>query len=164
MELNDHKEQVSFAYVRAVAAVAGFGIIENPYHPDDDSIDVKFHSKTKRRAQLEAQLKCTACELVPNGATEIPFDLPTKNYNDLVVDVLTPRILIVVTVPILQADWCLHSEQELLLRRCGYFVSLAGREPSENKNTVRIKLPRANVLTPAKLTELMSKIDAGEPL
>jgi hypothetical protein len=164
MKLNDQKEQVSFAYVRAVAAFAGLDVIENPYNPDDDSVDIQIRSMTARRAKLEAQLKCTACEPFPANADRFSFDLPTKNYNDLVRDCLTPRVLIVVTLPVQQAEWYVHSEQELLVRRCGYYVSLLGNPESRHARSVRVWLPRENVLTPTRLTELMAKIDSGEAL
>jgi hypothetical protein len=40
MELNDRKEQFSFAYLHAVASVAGFGISGLWPAPDRDSIDL----------------------------------------------------------------------------------------------------------------------------
>lgn len=164
MDPNAKKEQVSFAYVRAVAAFAGIGFQEHPYDPDNDSVDVQFRVKTGRHVQLEAQLKCTACETVPDGVDSFTFDLPIKNYDDLRCEVLVPRVLIVVTLPLGEEEWCAHTEQELLLRRCGYYVSLAGSPASENKTTVRVRVPRANMLSPARLTDLMAKINSGEPL
>ena len=57
MELPQRMEQFSRAYVHAIAAVAGANVLQ--WSVDDDSIDVGFGVKSKRRARLEAQLKCT---------------------------------------------------------------------------------------------------------
>ncbi len=67
--LNQMKEQFSHAYVKAVAAVAGFAW----YKPsvDDDSIDLGLAQRggggTTRSPRLEIQLKCHAMATPRHG-------------------------------------------------------------------------------------------------
>jgi hypothetical protein len=90
MDLNQQKEQFSRAYVRAIAAAAGFDV----YTPgvDDDSIDLGIAASAKRsrrRPRLELQLKCMARKVTD----VMRFPLGLKNYNDLRRDCWVPRIL-----------------------------------------------------------------------
>ncbi len=73
-------------------------------------------------------------------------------------DIGTPRILIVVTVPADVSDWTRHSEEELCLKRCGYWLSLRGDAPTANKATITVTIPRANAFTPRALETLMQRV------
>jgi hypothetical protein len=53
------------------------------------------------------------------------------------------------------------SVEQLVLRRCGYWVSLAGQPQSENETSVTVPVPRANVLTVNALQGLMQQINEG---
>ncbi len=92
MTENDQKEAISRAYVKAVAAAAGFA----SYQPcvDDDSIDLGIAasgtSGFPEGPRLKMQLKCTA-----SGRPEEPtlsFRVKRMNYDDLrPSDVAIPR-------------------------------------------------------------------------
>jgi hypothetical protein len=162
MDLNARKEQFSGAYVRAVAAVAGFGA--HVPTPDDDSVDFVIAARggggTVRSPRLELQLKCTSQQVLTPGCVRFP--LKKKNYDDLrAVDVLVPRILVVVCVPDDDLQWIAHSEQELALRHCGYWVSLRGQPDNGNVASVTVEFPRANQFTPTSLVALMAHVGAG---
>src|SRR5947208_3123117 len=62
--------------------------------------------------------------------TSIRFPLKVKNYRELIGKRYIPRILIVVVVPKKVNDWLKQDEKSLILRRCGYWVSLAGEPES----------------------------------
>ena len=80
---------------------------------------------TPRRPRLEVQLKCTARNVLHD--TYLRFPLELKNYNDLrAADILTPRILVVMTTPDTLNDWLAQTEQEMILRHRLYWVSLRG--------------------------------------
>ena len=58
LDLSAQKEQFSHAYVRAVAAVAGFAVAKPEV--DDDSVDLSIKSKLHSvRPQVDVQLKCS---------------------------------------------------------------------------------------------------------
>ena len=152
------KEAFSKAYVAAVAAVAGFGF-RLAAEPDHDSIDVEFASRgtqgTFKKPRLEAQLKCTARE---PATDELHFPLSRKNYDDLRVASCVPRILIVVLVPLDPSSWMTHTEEEMILRHCGYWLSLRGLGDTPNTATITVKIPRSQTFNPASLQSLMARV------
>lgn len=165
MHSTAQKEQFSRAYVAAIAAQAGCNSAKPEV--DDDSVDLTLKMKGLTdcrcsRAEIDIQLKCTA-----NGDLSkytLSYALPLKNYNDLRDDVSTPRLLVVVCVPKEIEDWTQQDEQQLSLRNCGYWLSLAGCEPTENESTVTVKIPRENVFSTEFLRKTMRKIANGHPL
>lgn len=163
MTIDDQKEQFSFAYARAVAAVAQVVVSEPTV--DDDSVDLSFKKKggggAVRSPQLDVQVKCT--ESANIRADHIAYPLKLKNYDELrPTNLLVPRILIVVTVPDDLVDWLNHSEQELAMRKCGYWVSLRGMAATANQTNVTVHLPRANQFTVAQLAQIMQRIGNGQ--
>ncbi len=84
------------------------------------------------------QLKCTSQEVLRGG--EVRFPLKRKNYDDLrAMELLVPRILVVVLVPEQPADWIGQDEARLELRRCGYWSSLFGAAATDNETTVTVR-------------------------
>ena len=160
MDINAQKEQFSQAYVRAVAAVAGFTVARPEV--DDDSIDLSIKSRLHSvRPQLDLQLKCT--ETMVLADTQMGFPLKQKNYLDLsAADVLVPRILVIVRVPTDQTEWLHQDEDHLLIRRCGYWVNLAGLPVTQNDTSTTIQVPRSNRFTADALRDMMSRIAGGE--
>lgn len=156
------QEQFSLAYVRAVVAAAGFAA----YRPevDDDSVDLVVASRrsggTFRAPRLEMQLKCTSQDV--RRDSEVRFPLKRKNYDDLrSVELLVPRVLVLVLVPEQPADWLDQDEERLLLRRCGYWCSLFGAADTTNESTVTVGLSRANLFSPGALRQMMEKVARG---
>jgi hypothetical protein len=97
-------------------------------------------------------------------ADDFVFRLSVKNYNDLRRDVRTPRLLIVVLLPTSEEEWLVHSEEELQLRHCGYWFSLAGWPPTTNAATISVNIPRTQVFDTAQLRALMGRANREEPL
>lgn len=164
MDINQRKEQFSKAFIHGVATVAGYGI----YKPevDDDSVDLVIAARggatTFRRPRIECQLKCTHVD--DGGATELPYDLKIKNYNDLRADTIVPRILVVVLVPEDVNSWIRLSPDEMCLRRCAYWYSLFGLPDTTNTDTVRVSIPRSASFSPENLREMMERVNRGEQL
>ena len=151
LPLNDRKGAFGVIYLRAIAAIAGYGaaVPESDY----DSVDLIVSSKQGKRHRLEFQAKCTA-QPVPQGA-DFSFDLSRKNYDDLRVDSIIPRLLFVLLVPDETKDWVRQSERRMNIRRCGYWLSLQGSSDVLNKSSITVRIPRSNVLTPEALQSLM---------
>ncbi|MBK1700236.1 DUF4365 domain-containing protein [Thiococcus pfennigii] len=157
MDLNARKERFLLAYIAAVAARAGFDLVEP--RVDVDSIDGVLLSHAGRRPRIEFQAKATARDLV--GDEVVTFPLPVKNYDELRADVIVPRLLILVVLPEREEDWLTHTEDALILRHCGYWHSLAGAPERENTTTVTIHLPREQRFDPAALQALMRRVGQG---
>lgn len=163
MHVSHRQEAFSVAYVRAVAAVAGFRVQEGPL-PDDDSVDLTVTARgpggTIRSPCLDLQLKCRLGR--PDDEPEWSYDLKAKNYDDLRhVDFMVPRILVVVAVPKEQQDWLYQDDEQLLMRHCAWWVSLRGLPRSENERTVRVRIPRNQRFDVPGLTGLMDRISQG---
>ncbi|MGO9465044.1 MAG: DUF4365 domain-containing protein [Isosphaeraceae bacterium] len=165
MHINQRKEQFSRAYVHAVASAAGFTL----YQPavDDDSIDLgvagRIAHDMPRPPRLEFQLKCTSGDAA--SGDHMVYPLKRKNYDDLrPIDLVVPRILIVLIVPRDELEWVEQSEADLRLRRCAYWASLRGMPDKDNKGSVTISLPRRNLFSVEGLRGLMKRASRMEPL
>lgn len=159
MDLSQQKQQLSFAYARAVAAAAGYAVSEPSV--DDDSVDMTFlaGSGFQKRPRVEAQLKCSSDDTL--GTESFAFPLSMKNYDDLRADTQVPRILVVLRVPPDPAAWLNLNEERLLMRHCGYWHSLAGAPESENTTSVSVTISRGDLFDADGLTAMMSLIQAG---
>ena len=60
--------------------------------------------------------------------------------------------------------WTKQTEQELCMRHCAYWHSLADMQATENDATVRVRIPRSNIFSVEFLQEAMRRIAAGEGL
>lgn len=165
MDENIAKEQFSRAYVYAIASATKI----NASIPavDEDSIDIVFSTPgpggTVRAPRLEAQLKCTAQNILKEKC--LTFPLPKKNYDELRAEnVMVPRILIVVLVPPSSELWIHQTEELLGLRHCGYWLSLRGFPESGNKSIISVDVPRKNMFSSDSLCEIMKKIGQGQCL
>ena len=166
MELNQRKQYLSHAYVRAIAAVAGFAA--SVPEVDDDSVDLQLYSRSADglplRPRLDLQLKCTSKDVIHGD--QVVYRLKRKNYDELrITQFMVPRLLVVVHIPESDEEWVSHSEKELVIRRCGYWVSLMGMPETTNKgDKVSVQLPRANVFDVAGLRGLMGRAGRRESL
>jgi len=161
----DIEECLGRAYVYTVAGRAGGNLAGSikDYGTDGTFRDVLrcngrlFESGWSIDFQLKASKNC--------GFEEnfIVFDLEADTYRQLLTrsnNGATPILLIVMALPTDAAHWLVHTEDELLMRRCCYWWQVEG-EWSENTRTVRIRIPRTQQLTPNALTTLMGRLKDG---
>lgn len=164
---NKIKEEISLAYVLAVAATKAFST--EITRVDNDSIDATIHcngylvnDSTLYSPEIKLQLKATSNANIIEG--NIHFPLPIKNYNDLRSKSANPRLLVVLCLPTDRIDWLCHSPSEMILKKCAYFVNLNGLPEKENETSVTIKVPLVNVFSPETLYTLMLKTSKEEEL
>lgn len=82
-----------------------------------------------------------------------------RRYDDLRSEALsTARILVVLFLPDNPNQWLQHTEDALTLRKCAYWVSLRGAEPSDNDTTQTVYLPKAQRFDPDGLQALMARL------
>lgn len=167
MDLNTQKEEFSYAYMYAIASAAACAIQRTTTPLDRLGVDIVITGLENQGLMdfplLYAQVKCTSREVLDERYVRYP--LKVKNYEELrVSDRYPPLILIVVVVPDDVDDWLHQSEDELCLRRCGYWISLADGAPTQNQETVTVRIPRENVFTAHVLKGIMQRITAGEKL
>ena len=155
MDLNTQKSRFSLAHIEAVASHAGFQVEE--VKVDRDSVDGTLKADFGTRPRIEFQAKATARDVVRDS--HIHFPLPLKNYDDLRLEAINPRILIVAILPQEIEDWVNQTDEELCLRHCSYWMSLRGEPPTSNQNTVTVNLPLSNVFNSPQLVELMQRTE-----
>jgi len=151
------------AYVRAVAAAAGFRV-QDGTQPDDDTVDLTLAARgpggSVRSPKLDLQLKCQLGR--PTHEPTWPYDLKVKNYEDLRhTDLQVPRILVVLAVPHDDSTWIEQDEERLLMRHCAWWVSLRGELPTTNSSTVRVQVPRAQPFDVPGLIAIMARLGQG---
>ncbi len=167
MTENEQKQQLSVAYVHAVAARAGYTC--QVQIVDEDSVDVLIgaagyvHDRAVVRSpRLEVQLKATSS--LQLGAKHLTFPLKRKNYEELRTRCLIPRLLVVLALPVNPAEWIEMSEECMISRRCAYWASLLGRAETPNTGSISVRLPRSQQFNVERLQGLMQQVSRQEPL
>lgn len=168
LTLNHQKEQLSVAYIRAVAAAAGFSCTKPEV--DDDSVDIIVSCSgtygdnvVLRSPRVEMQAKATAAVFAQED-TVLKFPLPVKNYDDLRGTTLVPRLLVVMVVPENADDWIEQNDERLLIHHCAYWVSLRGYAETDNSRTVTVDIPREQIFNVENLQALMERVSRRAPL
>lgn len=150
MTRNHRQEALCRAYVRAIAAQAGW-ICSQP--ETDYGIDLCLRAvgiEGERRSDVsyavDLQLKSTTRASLTES--EVRYDLEVKTY-----DLLRqpgencPRILVVLVMPEDETQWLSQSVEELILRHCAYWICLEGYPSTAARNTIRVTIPRGNVFS-----------------
>jgi hypothetical protein len=110
--------------------------------------------------RIDFQAKSTTlAHLDPDS---LRYDLEVTAYESLrYADAGCPRYLVVLVLPFDEKLWLEQSEEALVLRQAAYWLSLRGASPRKNRRSIRVELPRANLLTPRSLQEMMNRIKTG---
>lgn len=164
---NHRQEVMSRSYVQVVAGLCGLGFVARDFDYGLDLTLFDIVRRGRRRVEsgfkLDVQAKSTT--LADLTDTVIPYDLDVKNYEDLRdPSAGCPRILVVLVLPADEGEWLEQTAEHLLLRRSAYWLSLRGFEPSLNRKSVRVMMPRANLFSVEALAGLMAKVRRKEPL
>jgi Domain of unknown function (DUF4365) len=95
----------------------------------------------------------------------VVYDLEAKTYNDLIDRQLPnrriPCVLLLKTLPAEQDMWLKANEDALILGGGCYWAFLSGVF-SSNTKTVRIRIPREQLFSPASLRWMLNRIGNGE--
>ena len=154
MSTNFVQEQLSWAAVRAVASQAGFNL--DQLDIDDHGIDGTLRSYEPGFLPVDFQVKSTTNYFERDE--NIVYDLRVENFNVLVQNDNAPRILILFVMPPGREDWLSQTPEQLCLRRCAYWVSLMGREPSQNQRTERVDLSTSDVFSVEGLPQIFARL------
>jgi len=164
---NDIKEELSYAYVHAVASRAGFTCERPP--KDRGSVDVVSRTEggmpddvVLQHAVLQAQLKATS--QIGNVNGQFSFPLPIKNYDELRARSMAARLLIVFVMPDDPMAWLTVDRETLIARRCAYWCNLKGEPAVENETSRSVRVRTANLFTPERLKALMMKLCMQEEI
>ena len=159
------QESLSRAYIQAIASRCGLNC---SFREFDYGIDVTLHLIQRRENRyvetgfnLDIQAKSTIGATLTDN--EVLYEMEVKTYDDLRdPNVGTPRILVLLVQPENETEWTGMTESELMLRRCAYWRSLRGAEPTPNSSSIRVSIPRANLFSVEALQGIMERLRIGE--
>lgn len=160
------EESMSVSCVSAIVSRAGatYSIAQQDYGVDltvrrVDSIGGK---RMDMGGVFDCQLKATINWKAEND--HVIYDLDAETYNKLLYrknNSSIPCFLVVMCLPKDHNEWICASEEALTIKKCCYYFSVDGK-PTDNKTTVRVKIPREQILTPNTIKILISKVIRGE--
>lgn len=167
---NDIKAELSYAYLHAIAARAGFGCEVAGRHGDNAGVDA--YIRVKERLAANAILTNFAFEVQLKATSKVPA-LETERFSYWMDDVARydelrersgpmPKMLVVLFLPPDATQWLEHSEEMLVTRRCAYWVSLWNAPASANKSGQTIYLPQRNLLSVEGLRQLARGLSREE--
>ena len=170
----DHKDiesELSYAYLHAVASKIGVGCHISNRHEDNRGIDTqltcwqKFDGCYKEEIDLKIQLKATIKVPTEKSSHFSYFFDGVKQYDFLREKTRNQhRILIVLFLPESKNQWLNVTQEELILKKCAYWVSLRGASESQNATGQTIYLPKEQILTPDSLLGVFEKIALNQSL
>ena len=166
------QEDLSVAYISAVAAKAGFDCAIQPnrhdYGTDIEITPIEVDEDGIRQPNgrtLRIQAKATyTVDLTCNNGP-ISYRLKKKSYNKLVREtgLGSPYILVLYCMPRDDKEWlsgCDH--QQMVLKHCGYWISLRGWKKTKNNDAISIKIPKDRVFNEFSLRGIMETIQKLE--
>ena len=172
MTRQDIEAELSYAYLHAVAAKAGVACQYCSRLLDNAGVDAQLHvvrdfgPKAKlTELSVQVQLKATIKQPAQKEGRLAYFFDDIDGYNRIRAGtIIPPRLLIVLFLPKNAEEWLSHTEEQLVMKRCAYWVSLRGSVESQNTSGQTVYLPQEQVFSPESLLALLSRIALGEEL
>lgn len=158
------QEALSRAYVQIVSACCGMACNTRAV---DYGIDLSLHEIADEGAEhcesgfaIDVQARSTTVAAV--GEAEVKYDLDVRTYNFLRSPTAAcPRLLVLLVLPEDEGLWVSLTGEELVLRRCAYWLGLRGREQVPNVRSIRVALPVGNRFTPEALRGILGRLKEG---
>lgn len=166
LDPRDVESELSYAYLHAVASSAGMGCQWSTRHVDNRGVDAHLvgwgpfqDGGYLQEVSLSIQLKATIQAPADDGTHLSYFLSGTAQYDDLrATHYSIPRFLVVLFLPEQPEQWLSHTPEQLALKNCAYWVSLAGASGTENNSGVTVKIPKSQVLNAQTLKALCSRL------
>jgi hypothetical protein len=163
----DMMEQLQQGCVAAVAATAGCSV-EFTHHDryGFDALIIRQIDRSREEVSVKAALKNTTLIRPDPARPHFSYQFRERDHLDrLTMARKDPKmiLLLMVTTPE-QALWTECNHECLTLRRCCYWAYLEGHNVRPGVQHPTVQVPTANVFDSAALTEIMDKLDRGEPL
>jgi len=152
------KEVLSLSYMEALCAIRGIAV-ETHKH-DDDGIDAHLSKTITRKdgykfiAQINVQLKASSAQY-KEYEYHYTYPLKKKAFDDLRLPATAKPYLFLLILPQDEKEWVLHSIDELIIKRCMFWLDLANMPSNENTSSVTVSIPKINVVSPEALEEFL---------
>lgn len=166
------ESELSYAYLHAVASRAGVACECLGRHSDNLGVDAELHAVGEYAENavvtdmtVHLQLKATIRQPSQHD-DKLSYSLDDiKRYDKLrCTKTNLPRLLVVLFLPEDPAAWLSQTEDELILRKCAYWVSLRGAPPSRNHKSQTVYLPRAQAFDVEGLNRLFGRLALQEDI
>jgi len=113
------------------------------------------------RPKVDIQLKATRQADVEHDAF-ISWALDIDHYEQLRAPALVPHLLVVLLLPQNIDQSVEHTAEQLVLRRCAYWVTMTGMDAATiGQQTQTIRLPKSQMFSPSALTRILEKVSQG---
>lgn len=154
------EEALSKAYAHCVAAAAGYTTAVYDY--DRSGNDLLIQAGGEFSPMLALQLKATVNlrPLRTTGGEIFSFRLKAANYEWLRNSSQVPRLLVVLDMPQAEEDWVAITAEQLVMRRCAYWLNLHGSSPSA-ATMPTVHIPKSQVFDVAAIRMLMEESRNG---
>lgn len=152
------KERLSVSVIRAISAATGLNMLS---HEHDYGVDGTLRQVTSFNGrlcdtgvQIDYQIKCTSHWQEKEG--NIIYDLNVGNYNSMVMRNRTtlPLFLFLMLCPHRPENWLSFYQNRIEVRHSCYWARLEG-ETSDNRSSVRVRIPTSQILTPTALSQIL---------
>ena len=167
----DIEARLSYAYLHAVASHAGF--VCRPATPDEDKEGIDavvsaygaFAVTWRTQVTMNVQLKATVKTPTDDGTQLSYFVQGIRRYDKLREDHREPvRLLVVLFLPPLHADWLICTEAQLVLKRCAYWASVRNAPAADNDTGKTVRIPKEQILRPENLQALVQRLALGNDI
>lgn len=159
------QEDLSCAYIAAVAAKAGFNCGRPSFHDYGNDLlinGVDIISGKRVNSPYSLWISAKASQNFIDDNDYIKYDLNVDDYNHLADTRLgIPIILVLYCMPNNENDWLSVLKDVTTLKYCGYWKSLRGLPKSSNQNTKRIEIPKNQIFNESSIKSIMTRIETG---
>lgn len=164
MTPNQQREEFSKAYVAAVAARAGCKLAS--WSQDSGCLDVTVgtHSGfegTLAAPKLDLQLRSSSKPKIET-ATHVRWKLTRQHFDILRGRTRTPHILVVVLLPEDSQAWLEQTPEQLIMRRCAYWVHLLGQPEIPSGGSTVVDVPKSQLFSPDALLSLLERVSRND--
>lgn len=171
MTQQDIEAELSYAYLHAIASRARVACQYCSRTFDSAGVDAEllatrdFGPGALTDVAAHVQMKATVAHPAERKGRLSYFLAGIDSYNKLRAETIAiPRLLVVLFLPQSAEEWLTHTEDELVLKRCAYWVSLKGAPETANVTGQTVYLPRGQRFSPEELLALMERIARREEL
>jgi hypothetical protein len=157
------QEEISKAYLHAVAASGGFSV--GSWTQDHGCVDATVGAATTvgggaiARPKVDIQLKATSQQDLEHDEY-VSWTLKIDHYDALRAPAHVPHLLVVLLLPENVDDSVEHTVEQLVIRRCAYWVKMTGMDAAAGESKT-VRLPKTQVLSPDALRDVLMQISAG---
>lgn len=166
MTPKQRQEEISKAYVHAVAAACGFAV--GHWSQDHGGVDTTISAERAlgrgpySKPKVDLQLKATTQDVVREA--HVTWSLEMAHYDKLRAPARVPHLLVVLVLPEDADDSVSHTIDALIIRKCAYWVNMTGMPEVSGQASKTVLIPREQVFSPEGLLQILTLVSEGASL